>query len=143
LTYTARMMHRTLQKGLEEQGLYWGQPQLLGFLSHHEGSTQHDIATALDIRPATLTKMVMRMEETGFIERKKDEKDGRVVRVFLTDQAKKAYELLRYNLEQQDAMAFSGFSQHERTLLADMLGRIRDNVGLGEHPCRRRNKCKI
>jgi DNA-binding MarR family transcriptional regulator len=53
-------------------------------LWEQEGFTQTELADRLKITPATVTKMLQRMEKTGFIQRKPDAKDQRASRVYLT-----------------------------------------------------------
>lgn len=48
------------------------------------------IADALYVTPGTLTTSVTLLEKKGFIKRKKDEKDKRIVRIYTTDIGKEA-----------------------------------------------------
>jgi len=70
---------------LEELGLYQGQPPVLFALWEQEGLTHGELAARLNIQPATMTKMIQRMERAGFIERRADSADERVSRVYLTE----------------------------------------------------------
>ncbi len=70
---------------LEKLGLYRGQPRLLWFLWEREGQTHYELATRLRVQPATVTKMIQRMEKSGFVKRGADAHDERVSRVYLTD----------------------------------------------------------
>lgn len=133
LNYTARMVHRHWQGELKKQKLHWGQPPLLGYLDNHDGSTQQAIAQALDVRAATMTKMVTRLEDQGFVRREKDPADKRVMRVFLTDQAKETMAILYEEMRLKDQQAFQGFSQEEKTVLAEMLEKIRENMDVVQY----------
>ena len=140
LGYTARVVHRALHDRLEDLGLYPGQPKLLSMLGKHDGSTQREIGEKLDIRPATLTKMVGRMEQAGFVIRKRNSEDARSVHVFLTPKAQETLALLEKNLEAVEEKAFSGFSKEEDESLRMMMRRIRKNLGVDEEAkgrCRR------
>ena len=44
-------------------GLHHGQPRLLWILWEKEGPTHTELATKLHVQPATITKMVQRMEQ--------------------------------------------------------------------------------
>ncbi len=50
------------------------------------------IAAALHVTPGTLSTAVALLEKKGFIKRKKDEKDKRIVRLYTTDLGKQAQE---------------------------------------------------
>ena len=140
LGYTSRVIHRQLTENLEELGLYQGQPQLLGFLMHHDGSSQREIGEWMDIRPATLTKMVTRMEKGGFLERRQDPEDKRSMQVFLTSKARDAMQILWENLQEQEELALRDFSPEEKDLLDRLLKKIQKNLGVEGHPCRRQRK---
>lgn len=51
---------------LEDLGLYRGQPPVLRALWEREGLTHSELAARLHVQPATITKMIQRMERTGF-----------------------------------------------------------------------------
>ncbi len=50
-----------------------------------EGTPATKIAPLMGLESRSLTRMLKSMEEKGFIYRQKDPKDGRSVRIFLTD----------------------------------------------------------
>ena len=59
-----------------------------------------DLAEALDIRPASLTEKLIRMEERQLISREKDLNDSRIVLVFLTQTGKTLLETRKKNYEE-------------------------------------------
>ncbi len=67
-----------------EIGLHVGQDAILRQLWREDGLTQSEVAGRLCIQPATVTKMLQRMAQSGFIERRADTRDQRVSRVYLT-----------------------------------------------------------
>lgn len=60
----------------------------IGFVLIHideeNGTPATKIAPLMGMEPRSLTRMLATLEEKGLISRKADEKDGRVVRIFLT-----------------------------------------------------------
>ncbi|MBU2703509.1 DNA-binding MarR family transcriptional regulator [Sporomusaceae bacterium BoRhaA] len=74
----------------EGQKLHSGQIRLLSLISQNDGASQKDLAEEMDVRPSSMTEMLLRMEQTGLITRKQDENDQRVMRIFLTETGKKA-----------------------------------------------------
>lgn len=59
------------------------------------GSPATKIAPALGMEPRSLTRMLKTMEEKGYLERRPDSEDGRVTRIFLTEEGKKKRELAK------------------------------------------------
>ena len=82
-----RMAHRSLVCG---RRLHRGQSFLLSLISRNNGASQGELGEEMDVRPSSMTEMLLKMEQAGLIVRKQDEKDQRVMRVFLTDAGEKA-----------------------------------------------------
>src|SRR5437763_15867699 len=80
------LIHRTrVSEYLSQHDLYVGQEMLLKCLWNQGGLSQKEIADLMGIQAATATRMVIRMERSGFVERRTDPADQRVWRVYLTD----------------------------------------------------------
>jgi DNA-binding MarR family transcriptional regulator len=128
LAQVGRLQHRRAHDLLETLGLYHGQPRLLRVLWEEEGQTQSQLADRLHVRPATITRMVQRMEEAGFVERRRDERDQRLVRVYLTEVGREVQENVRRVWEQMERDVLEGFDPAERRQLHGYLLRIRENL---------------
>ncbi|MFT6210862.1 MAG: DNA-binding MarR family transcriptional regulator [Bacteroidia bacterium] len=59
------------------------------------GSPATKIAPALGMEPRSLTRMLKSMEDKGYLYRESDATDGRVMRIFLTEEGKKKRELAK------------------------------------------------
>jgi DNA-binding MarR family transcriptional regulator len=113
---------------LEELGLYRGQPPVLFALWEQEGATHGELAAWLHVKPATITKMIKRMEKAGFVERRPDPKDQRVSRVYLTDAGRSIRERVEQVWRTLEEETFEGFSGEERDLLQRSLLQMRENL---------------
>ncbi|MCG8501947.1 MAG: MarR family transcriptional regulator [Firmicutes bacterium] len=113
---------------LEKIGLYKGQPRLLRLLWVQDGRTQKELAEEMNIQPATITKMVRRMQNAGFVVRKSDLEDMRVSRIFLTDsgrQIRKEVENIHQTLYEE---SLKDFTVEEKVLLRRFLMQIKENL---------------
>ena len=128
IAQVGRLHHKRAHALLEELGLYHGQPRLLLALWREEGQTQSELAARLHVRPATITKMLQRMAEAGFVERRRDSRDQRVVRVYLTEEGHAVREQVRQVWEQMEREVLEGFDEAERRQLRVFLFRIRENL---------------
>jgi len=88
LAQVCRMTGHHLRSHMEKLGLHRGQGFALIHLWHHDGVPQRELAQAMQLRPASVTNMLQRMERDGWISRSRDDEDQRVVRVFITPKAK-------------------------------------------------------
>jgi MarR family transcriptional regulator, organic hydroperoxide resistance regulator len=136
LANICHLHHSLAHQLLEEVGLYRGQPPVLHALWEQEGLTQTELAERMRITPATLSKMLRRMEKTGFIERRVDALDQRISRVYLTDSGREVKGRLQAVWKQMDEDTFGGFSPEERARLECFLTKMRDNLlqATGEEP---------
>ncbi len=85
LQSVARQARTHMARHLLGSGLYAGQEQIINLIAENQSMTSGEIARALGVRPPTITKSIMRLQEQGFVERTTGHEDGRIVRVSLTD----------------------------------------------------------
>lgn len=110
--------YRRLQRGLEqhmlaEDGLTSAQSGVLFFLGRSDGALIGDISSALDLVPSAMTGLADRMERAGLIKRKRDDKDGRAQRVYLTDAGEKARKRAAARAQAVNSTLMEGFSDKE------------------------------
>jgi DNA-binding MarR family transcriptional regulator len=113
---------------LEKVGVYPGQPPLLFALGKQAGLSQKELANRLHIKAATITVMLNRMETAGLIERRPDDNDQRVSRVYLTEQGKIVLGEVKKALKIIEEECFNSFTTEEQILLRRLLMQIRDNL---------------
>lgn len=113
---------------LEALGLYRGQPGILHALWDKEGLTQTELAANLRNTPATVTRMLQRMEKAGFIYRTPDPSDQRVTRVYLTEAGWAVKVDVEKVFETIDQETFAGLSPQDRSALRQFFLRIRANL---------------
>lgn len=128
LAQICRLKHARVQALLEALGLYEGQPAMLHTLWEQEGLTHTELARRLRVQPATITKMITRMEKTGFVERRPDPEDRRASRVYLTEAGRDVQAEVRQIWRTLEQEAFGSFSPEERILLRRFLVQIRENL---------------
>lgn len=112
----------------EITGLYRGQPPVLYALWEQEGLTQSELAERLHNTPATISRMLQRMEKTGFIHRRPDAEDQRVSRVYLTAAGRAIQAEVQAIWIKMEAETFAGLSPEELELLRSFLLRLRANL---------------
>ena len=128
LAQVCRLHHSRARELLEELGLYRGQPPVLHALWEREGLTHSELADLLQVQPATITKMIQRMERTGFVQRRSDPEDQRVSRVYLTETGRTIHEDVQQVLRSLEKETFAGFNPQERISLQRFLIQMRENL---------------
>ena len=83
-----RKLNKALDRALAPLGLSHGRYIYLFGLYIENGRTQQALADAAASDKAATTRSVCRLEKDGFVTRRPDENDRRVVRVYLTDKGR-------------------------------------------------------
>jgi DNA-binding MarR family transcriptional regulator len=123
-----RLKHARIHTLLEGLGLYRGQPSVLRALWAQEGLMHTELARRLQVQPATITRMLQRMEKAGFVQRRPDPDDQRVSRVYLTEGGRAVQAGVQQVWRQLEEEAFAGFAPEERALLRGFFLQIRENL---------------
>lgn len=123
-----RLHHLRVHQLLGSLNVYRGQPRVLHALWQEDGLSHSELAARIHITPATLSKMVHRMEKTGLLSTVADPQDQRVSRIFLTEAGRAIKLDIDRVWRQLEDETFAGFTPKERELLALQLERIADNL---------------
>jgi len=126
LAQVCRLTGHHLRTHMEKLGLHRGQGFALIHLWHNDGVPQRDLAEAMHIRPASATNMLQRMERDGWIERKRDDEDQRVVRVFITAKAKNLRDQAETVFAQMEDELNAVYTKEEQKTLRSLLMKLHD-----------------
>ncbi|MED4213576.1 MAG: MarR family winged helix-turn-helix transcriptional regulator [Priestia megaterium] len=121
-------MRRDYNENLRELNLYVGQDNLLSRLWLGDGVTQMQLCEHLKCEPPTVTNMVKSLEQNGFIYRKRDEKDARVMRIYLTEKGKELEKPVEFKWKQQQEKLLHSILPEERLLLRELMKRMERNL---------------
>ena len=97
-------------------------------LARREGLSQSELADLLEVERITLCRMVDRLAEAGFVERRADPHDRRIWRLHLTPSAHGIVGQLTEIGADLEEQALSPLSPAERTMLRETLTRMRDEL---------------
>jgi DNA-binding MarR family transcriptional regulator len=123
-----RLWGKRFDQRARAYGLTRAQCKALAHLARNEGINQIGLAELLEVEPMTLVRLLDRMEENGWIERRPDPGDRRARRLFLGEKAKPVLDTTMQLADETRAEALAGFSQRDQDLLIDMLRRVHGNL---------------
>lgn len=92
------------------------------------GQTMSELAPHAATKISAVSRIVDRLEDMGFVVRKRSESDGRAIQMHLTAEGLRLTEKIVPLARQYEAVALTGFTQAEITALRDMLNRIYSNA---------------
>jgi len=120
---------RSVSDGFTDQvDMHRGQSMLLCTVCKADGMTQTEIADLLSIQGATVTNMLQRMEEAGWVVRRRDLNDNRLVRVYITDNGRQKETEIQAQFMQMQAMLFVGMSDADRANLRRLMQQLLQNM---------------
>ncbi|NBN65356.1 MarR family transcriptional regulator [Microvirga tunisiensis] len=111
-------------------GLHPGQELVLKVLADADGRTMSQLALALGVQPPTVTKMVTRLSAQGLVRRQVSETDGRLARVFLTDEGRNRVQDVDKAWKRLEKEAIAGLDDKDRKKLRKLLRQIEKNLSL-------------
>lgn len=97
-----------------------GQDSILEAVAQQPGITQKDLANHLDIQPASVSELLMKLEHKELICREKDDQDRRSIRVDLTDAGREVLE----QKKGEPADPFQSLSDGEQVQLRMLLTKL-------------------
>ncbi len=128
LNDVARLMRTTFDRRVKSLGLTRSQWWVLNHLFRNDGVTQSELADILEVKKATLGRLLDRMEQKGWIRREGHAGDRRAKRVFLTEEVEPAIKTMRTAAADVRREALSGLSAVQQEQFVDALLAIKTNL---------------
>ncbi len=118
------------REGFQKLDLTDGQPKILYNLAKGDGCIQKELAERCKIKPSTLTVMLAKLEERGFIYRKSLLVSGskHACQVLLTEKGRDMVKKITDLVDSLEERTLRGFTDTEKRQLLDLLGRAADNL---------------
>lgn len=96
----SRLRRIVIDRALKPVGITRAQWWVLSFLGRRDGMTQTALAGDLDLTKVAVGGLLERMQQGGLVERRTDQRDGRIKRVFLLAAGTRLLSTIRANIEQ-------------------------------------------
>ncbi|HXP31954.1 MAG TPA: MarR family transcriptional regulator [Stellaceae bacterium] len=125
---TARLLGKRFDQRARAFGLTRAQCQVLVQLVKHEGINQAGLAELLELEPISLARLIDRMEQAGWVQRRADPTDRRARLLYITAKAKPIFERIVELGRAIRLDALSCLSAAERQELLDLMVRVRRNL---------------
>jgi DNA-binding MarR family transcriptional regulator len=123
-----RLLRKRFETRASGLGLSSAQWRLMVRVAKEAGVTQARLAELLEIEPISVSRLVDRMEEGGWIERRADAADRRVRMIFPTEKASAAYADVKSLAGEVYEESLSGVSPEDRRALIRVLDAIVQNL---------------
>ena len=121
---TSKVLRAAADGAMRRHGLHVGQNHLLAALWERDGSTPGEIAAALNVTTPTVVKMATRMGAAGLLVRRRDDRDNRLVRLWLTDAGRALREPVETERRLLEERVTADLTEDERRHLMSALAKI-------------------
>ena len=124
----SRLRRSVFDEFMKPMAMTRSQWWILAHLSRHDGMIQSDLANVLDIGKAALGGLIDRLEVSKFIERRSDDNDRRVKRIYLTSKGTQIITEMRSRSHEMSERILEGLDTEARHALVDMLTLVKRNL---------------
>ena len=129
-----RILHwrtdQTITDTLEKMGLTASQGRVLGYVAHHpEPPCPRDIENDFHLSHPTVSGLLSRLEQKGFLQLRTDPEDRRCKRIYLLEKGKACQTQIHQRIHQHEAQLIQGFTPEEQAQFASLLQRAIENLG--------------
>jgi len=128
LADVSRLLRRDFDRRVRDLGMTQAQWRALAHLSRDEGINQTTLAERLEIKPITLTRLIDRMQASGWVRREADPSDRRSIRLFLTPRSKPILDELQNRADSTLTALTIGISLADRHQLIATLEQLKLNL---------------
>jgi MarR family transcriptional regulator, transcriptional regulator for hemolysin len=123
-----RLVRAYADKQAARYGITRAQWAVLAKLERTEGLKQSELAEQMEMQPITLTRLIDRLCDNGWIERRSDDTDRRANRLYLRKAARPLLGKLSGLRSELTATALDGISPSDAQRLLTQLETIKENV---------------
>ena len=128
LSEVQRLVRAYADKEAARFGITRAQWHVLAKIERFEGLKQTELAEQMEMQPITLTRLIDMLCDQGLIERRGDENDRRVNRLFLKKAARPLLGKLAGLRSELTANALNGINPADAHHMLALLDTIRENV---------------
>lgn len=126
-----RTISTRIARELSDCEISRGEYRILSSLYQKEGISQTDLSDQYHLDKGVITRVVKRLEEKGFIERRRNSTDQRRKLLYLTPKSKEIHQdvtALKRTLSEEIT---AGLTDEEIETLVDSLQTVNENLGAG------------
>ncbi|MBT2233730.1 MarR family winged helix-turn-helix transcriptional regulator [Nonomuraea sp. NEAU-A123] len=137
---TSKVLRAAADAAMRRHGLHLGQDHLLAVLWQQDGRTPGEVAAALNVTTPNVVKAATRMAAAGLLTRRRDDRDNRLVRLWLTDAGRALQAPIEKERRFLEEMVTADLTETEREHLLSALTKIhRSANALLDTPSDQRN----
>ncbi|MEF7560599.1 MarR family winged helix-turn-helix transcriptional regulator [Bacillus thuringiensis] len=112
----------------KEYELTKGQYLYLVRICENPGIIQEKLSEMIKVDRTTAARAIQKLEINGFIEKKEDESNKKIKKLFPTEKGENVYPFIKRENDYSNTVALEGFSETEAETISNLLQRVRQNI---------------
>ncbi|MFJ7647487.1 MarR family winged helix-turn-helix transcriptional regulator [Lysinibacillus sp. NPDC097279] len=124
----------------KEYDLTKGQYLYLVRICENPGIIQEKLAEMIKVDRTTAARAIKKLEMNGFIEKKEDDHNKKIKKLFPTEKGKTIFPIIKRENDYSNSVALAGFSESESQTIFHLLKRVRENVEVDWEYVKKGNK---
>ena len=122
--------HQSMDNALETMDLTAAQGHIMAYLAHaKEAPCPRDLEAEFHLTHPTVSGLLSRLEQKGFIELRTDPEDRRCKRIYVREKGLQCHELMHKTILENERRMTDGFTPEEKEVFSDLLQRAIRNMG--------------
>ncbi|MCT8976655.1 MarR family transcriptional regulator [Clostridium sp. CX1] len=124
----SRCIHSISDIKFKEINLQKGQFIFLTRICENPGINQIDLSTLLKVDKTTTTKAIQKLIEADYIDKKRDDIDKRMWRLYPKEKGLDIYSFIIDEENRNIKVCFQNFSKEEKELACQLVKKMRENI---------------
>jgi MarR family transcriptional regulator for hemolysin len=142
LCLTGHAYERAMNEGLARQGITYRQAQVLGWLALEGELSQTELAGRMDIEPATLVRVLDRMERDGLVARSGCVGDRRRNVIKALAKSRPVWKKITATAERIKAQVVEGLTERQIATFKEVCRVVQANLGVEPPGGKRKGRCE-
>ncbi|WP_026575457.1 MarR family winged helix-turn-helix transcriptional regulator [Bacillus sp. UNC438CL73TsuS30] len=117
-----------------------GQYLYLIRICENPGIIQEKVAEMIKVDRTTAARAIQKLELQGFIEKRNDEENKKIKKLYATEKGQEVYPFLKREGDYSNKVALNGFSPDEIETIHHLLQRVRSNIDVEWEYVKKGNK---
>lgn len=119
-----------MDSAMESMELTAVQGHIMAYLAHADAPPcPRDLEAEFHLTHPTVSGILSRLEQKGFLELRTDPEDRRCKRIYVLDKGWQCHEVMHRTIQDNERRMTEGFTPEEQALFADLLQRAIRNMG--------------
>ena len=122
--------HQSMDNAMEKMDLTAAQGQVMAYLAHaQQPPCPRDLESEFHLTHPTVSGLLSRLEQKGFIALQTDPQDRRCKRIYVLEKGRQCHEVMHRTIRENESRMVQGFTPEEQEIFSGLLQRAIQNMG--------------